>query len=177
MCLQMKEENILIENFHYNSIKKPDDGSVTYFDFEKDFVEDNARCIPMIVRFKLDACGIKLKLSEWSKMEFDERNKLCELACNNDQEFQQYRRYCQQIIFNRTGKEATDLAVEQNPAWANTNELPFLLAEKLKEFSWLISLRRWQLLSNLQRFVLIKLSKPGHENKNFPKAVKEFGLV
>jgi len=110
-------------------------------------------------------------------MEFDERNRLCELGCNNDLEFQQYRRYCQQIIFNRTGKEATDLAVEQNPAWANGNELPSLLAEKLKEFSWLISLRRWQSLSNLQRFVLIKLSKPGHENKNFPKAVKEFGLV
>jgi hypothetical protein len=129
------------------------------------------------VRFKLDACGIKLKLSEWSKMESDERNKLCELECNIDQEFQRYRKYCQQVIFNRTEKEATDLAVEQNPAWANSNELPSLLEEKLKEFSWLISLRRWQSLSNLQRFVLIKLSKPGHENKNFPKAVKEFGLV
>jgi hypothetical protein len=29
----------------------------------------------------------------------------------------------------------------------------------------------------LQRFVLIKLCRPGHENENFPKAVKEFGLI
>jgi len=52
-----------------------------------------------------------------------------------------------------------------------------LFIGKLKEFDWIISLRQWRELSNLQRFVLMKLCKPGHENKNFPKAIKEFGLA
>ena len=34
------------------------------FVFEEDFVEENVRCIPMTVRFKMDAAGIKLKLAE-----------------------------------------------------------------------------------------------------------------
>lgn len=37
-----------------------------FFAFESDFV-DSLRCIPMVVRYKLDTCGIKLKLPEWVK--------------------------------------------------------------------------------------------------------------
>ena len=46
---------------------------IEYFDFEEDFVEKNMRCIPMTVRFKMDATGIKLKLAEWSKFSSAER--------------------------------------------------------------------------------------------------------
>ena len=38
-----------------------------FFEFEADFV-DSWRCIPMQVRYKLDTCGIKLKLAEWNQM-------------------------------------------------------------------------------------------------------------
>jgi hypothetical protein len=149
----------------------------TFFEFEEDFAADNVRCIPMIVRFKLDACGIKLKLSEWSKMTIDERMRLSAMECTTGKEVREYRGYLQQLIAGHTGTAATDLPVDTNPAWANTNKLPVMLVEKLKEFEWHISLQQWKALSNLQRFVLQKLCKPGHENRNFPKAVKEFGLV
>ncbi len=148
-----------------------------YFDFEEDFVEDNVRCIPMIVRFKLDACGIKLKLSEWSKMQISERKILAESKCADSNTILQYREYLQQIIIKRTGAIATDLPVDNNPGWADTEILPGILKEKLTEFDWHISLKQWRKLNNLQRFVLMKLCRPGHENKNFPKAMKEFGLV
>jgi hypothetical protein len=148
-----------------------------FFEFEEDFVEDNVRCIPMVVRFKLDACGIKLKLSEWSKMTTEERNTLTEMACITNEELVQYRNYLRWLIMNHTGTKATELPVELSPLWANTDRLPGMLSEKLAEFNWYVSLQQWQNLSNLQRFALLKLCKPGHENKNFPKAVKEFGLV
>ncbi|MHC5830222.1 MAG: nitrate reductase associated protein, partial [Nostoc sp.] len=32
-------------------------------------------------------------------------------------------------------------------------------------------------LTPLQRFALIKLSRAGHENKNFPTAIAEFHLL
>ncbi len=173
----MKEESASIDNFQCNTVKNMEESEITYFDFEEDFVEDNIRCIPMCVRFKLDACGIKLQLREWSKMSVIERNNLAEIECTTDIAIQRYRDYLKQIIFNRTKNEATELLIEKNPAWRNTYKIPQLLIEKLEEFNWMISLWQWQELSNLQRFILMKLCKPGHEHKNFPKAVNEFGLV
>jgi hypothetical protein len=110
-------------------------------------------------------------------MSIDERRLLSEMACSTMKEIVQYRHYLQQLVIRRAGIAATYQPVEPNPAWANTNELPAVLTEKLAAFNWCVSLQQWQRLSNLQRFVLLKLCKPGHENKNFPKAFKEFGLV
>lgn len=147
-----------------------------YFTFEADFVEDNVRCIPMIVRFKLDACGIKLKLKEWSKMETEERENLATLSCETDQEVADYKKYLIDVIKKHTGETGTEIPVMTNPPWTRVDEIPYPLQEKLKEFNWAISIVQWLKLSELQRFVLLKLSYPGHENANFPKAMREFNL-
>jgi len=148
-----------------------------YFGFEEDFVEDNIRCIPMIVRFKLDACGIKLKLNEWSRMNAAERKVLCETRCLDIDDIMQYRACLERIVLRRTGDCATTIPVEPDPAWADTGKLPDILKNKLAEFNWWLTLQQWASLSNLHRFALLKLCRPGHENRNFPKAMKEFFLV
>jgi hypothetical protein len=168
----MRETDILCPPPYSNSATE-----TVFFDFEEDFAEDNVRCIPMIVRFKLDACGIKLKLQEWSRMNLQERTLLAAMNCVSRQQLQQYRYYLQQLVKKYTGAGATDLPAIENAAWANLEEVPVVLQEKLAEFAWQLSLQQWQHLNNLQRFVLLKLCRPGHENRNFPKAVKEFGLV
>ena len=73
------KENKIIRDFHQAALQDRIGRGFVYFNFEEDFVENNVRCIPMIVRFKLDACGIKLKLSEWSKMVIEERKKYLSL--------------------------------------------------------------------------------------------------
>ena len=80
------------------------------------------------------------------------------------------------VILSHTGEEATNLSVEKNPAWAILDHMEDSLLEKLEEFNWTLSISQWQSLSDLQRFVLLKLSRPNHANKNFPRAMKEFGL-
>jgi len=35
----------------------------------------------------------------------------------------------------------------------------------------------WMALNELQRFALVKLSHPGHEHRNLPQALAEFGLL
>lgn len=35
----------------------------------------------------------------------------------------------------------------------------------------------WAELNELQRFALVKLSHPGHEHRNLPRALAEFGLL
>jgi hypothetical protein len=150
---------------------------IQYFKFEEDFVEDNIRCIPMIARFKLDACGIKLKLSEWSQITEEERNYVSEYPCSSEKEISDYRQYIKTLVRIRTSREAQDMEVDKNPGWANTQSIPEILVQKLLEQDSTITLKQWQCLNDLQRFVLVKLSRPGHENRNFPIAMREFDLV
>ncbi len=150
---------------------------IEYFDFEDDFVEKNIRCIPMIVRFKMDKAGIKLKLAEWSKFDVDQRIELARKPVSNEEEVKQYHVYLAGLVKKHTGKEATGLEIDLKPAWANKEEMPVSVLDKLKEFGWSVSIDQWEALTNLQRFALVKLSREGHESKNFPKAVKEFELV
>ncbi|MBA4055660.1 MAG: nitrate reductase associated protein [Marivirga sp.] len=148
-----------------------------YFKFEEDFVDDDVRCIPMIVRFKLDACGIKLKLAEWSKMTVEERNKLAESSCDTSEEVKTYGRFVQHLVRAHSNQEATSLAIDPAPAWAQLHEVPQVLQGKIAEFNISISLRQWKMLRPLQRFALIKLSAGGHEHKNLYKALHEFQLA
>lgn len=150
---------------------------IEYFDFEEDFVEKNIRCIPMIVRFKMDEAGIKLKLSEWSLFSEEERIALAMMPCDHEDEVIIYHNYLKRLIERYTGNEATALTVNNNPEWCDVKKVPTVLMEKAAEFNWQLTIAQWNRLTILQRFALIKLCRPGHENKNFPKAMKEFKLV
>jgi hypothetical protein len=147
-----------------------------FFSFETDFV-DSLRCIPMQVRYKLDTCGIKLKLADWNHMGIDEREALVELACSTPKEIQTYREHLQNIIIRKTGKAPSELPIEPHPPWMETSTVPAKLQEKAQEMGVSLTVESWSKLTDLQRFALIKLSRPSHENNNFPKAMKEFNLL
>lgn len=146
-----------------------------FFEFEADFVE-SLRCIPMQVRYKLDTSGIKLKLADWHQMSQAEREALIELPCTAETEIQSYRQHLEQLILKRTGIPAKQLPIEPDPAWMDSTNLPASVQEKAQELGLTITTQQWQSLTSLQRFALIKLSRSGHENKNFPRAMAEFNL-
>ena len=146
-----------------------------FFQFESDFVEA-LRCIPMQVRYKLDHCGVKLKLSHWNHFTQDDRQALVALPCEAEAEIQAYRSLLHQLVANRTGGTATDLAIDSAPAWLDVEHLPKEVQAKAEEIGTPISLDRWKTLTSLQRFALIKLSRSSHENNNFLPALQEFGL-
>ena len=148
----------------------------TFFEFEADFVA-SLRCIPMIVRLKLDTCGIKLKLDQWHQFERAEQEQLVNHPCMTPTEVMQYRHYLQDLIRTRTQMEVSELPIEEHPAWFETTQLPSSLQEKLQAAEVTVSVEQWQSLSPLQRFALIKLSRPSHESKNFLPALKEFNLA
>ncbi|MEH1780455.1 nitrate reductase associated protein [Nostoc sp.] len=147
-----------------------------FFQFEADFV-DSLRCIPMQVRCKLDTCGIKLKLPDWNQMTTDERQALVELPCTTETEIQSYHDHIQQLIIGHTGIPAKKLPIEPHPAWLESGIVPISLQEKAQEVGVTLTQQDWAALTPLQRFALIKLSQPGHENKNFPRAIAEFHLL
>jgi hypothetical protein len=146
------------------------------FNFEADFV-DSLRCIPMQVRYKLDTCGIKLKLTEWHRFSHEQRALLVNMLCTTELEMQHYRKFLQDLVWECTGDRATDLAIETNPAWEDISNIPSSVQIKFQEVGAAIALEDWAKLSSLERFVLIKLSRSNHENSNFAPALKEFDLL
>ena len=151
--------------------------NLEYFRFEEDFVEDNIRCIPMIVRYKLDMCGIKLKLREWSHLQPLEREALAAMPCSTQLEVERYRRYLQGLVWNRTGQQAKPLPPIMDAPWDYGKAVPESVLSCLLAHDLGISFLQWNNLRLLQRFALIKLSTSAHEHMNFIKALAEFNLV
>ncbi|MDB9413308.1 nitrate reductase associated protein [Microcystis aeruginosa] len=148
----------------------------TFFDFEAEFVQ-SLRCIPMTVRMKLDTCGVKLKLSHWMQLTQPERMVLVNMACTTAAEIKIYRDFLQKLITEKTGNPAGEVAIDPHPPWLDDSQIPDTVLEKARELQIEISLEQWQKLQSFQRFALIKLSRPSHENLNFYPALKEFHIV
>ncbi|WP_017296365.1 nitrate reductase associated protein [Geminocystis herdmanii] len=147
-----------------------------FFEFEADFVA-SLRCIPMIVRFKLDTCGVKLKLHHWHNFKQLEKEILVNKPCETTAQITEYRQYLRDLVYDKTGEYPKDLDIDQQPLWFKIDSIPVDIQKKVKEFDFELKLYQWQNLQPLQRFALIKLSRPSHENNNFIPALKEFNLL
>ncbi|MEA5533457.1 nitrate reductase associated protein [Crocosphaera sp. XPORK-15E] len=147
-----------------------------FFQFESEFV-DALHCIPMIVRFKLDTCGVKLKLVHWNQFTPEERKVLVVMPCETPKESQEYKDFLQALITDKTGSPAGELPIDSNPFWLDDKTIPDQVQEKAAEFEINLSLEQWEKLTPIQRFALIKLSRSSHENRNFYPALQEFQLI
>jgi len=150
--------------------------STLFFAFENDFV-NTLKCVPMIVRYKLDSCGIKLKLPEWVKFNLDDKETLAYLPCFTPLEIESYGSFVKQLVGKCCGHEVGMLS-EVNDSWNNINEVPEEVQKKTTEWKCpVITIKNWIELDTLQRFALVKLSRSGHEGRNFPIALAEFGII
>lgn len=145
------------------------------FDFERDFAGE-LKCMPMIARLKLDRCGVKLSLKQWNKFSLTQRRALAEGRCDTVEEIDDYGARIVSFI-EAQGDKASRFQVDLNPAWEGSETLPVQIATFAEETGLERPTREdWSCLSPLQRFVLIKLTRPGHENTNLREALREFGL-
>lgn len=144
-----------------------------YFKFESDFV-GTLRCVPMCVRFKLDLAGVKLKLGEWSKLSPAEREYIAALPVDTRAAVQTFRNVI--VILTRIATGAIPSLMDPvNPDW-NDDDVPDQVAEKAVSLGVAVPHESWRGLDELERFALMKLSRPGHEGKNFGPALEEFGV-
>jgi hypothetical protein len=152
-----------------------DDQHRRCFAFEADFVA-NLRCIPMAVRRKLDLAGVKLKLSHWHGLEAQERERL--LAWPDDAAAIVELRVW---LLERSAALADGPAHPLEPAsgaeWQQGERLPDVVVRSCSELGLTLRPGAWGAMEELQRFALVKLSHPGHEHRNLPAAVAEFGLL
>ena len=145
------------------------------FRFEADFAGD-LRCLPMAVRRKLDLAGVKLKLVHWHGLTHDERQRL--LAWPDDGASLGALRHW---LFERSHTlpqgPATSLPPATNTEWQQGQALPEGVAASCRQLGLALQPHSWGSLDELQRFALVKLSHPGHEHRNLPGALQEFGIL
>jgi len=146
-----------------------------FFAFESDFV-NTLKCVPMIVRYKLDSCGVKLKLPEWAKFSLKDKESLAYMPCYTDLEIERYKEFVCRLVIQYYGHQASLLSGVDD-SWNILHEIPTEV--KLKAIEWNcpeITIKNWIEMDMLQRFALVKLSRSGHEGRNFPIALKEFSM-
>ncbi|MEM9164341.1 MAG: nitrate reductase associated protein, partial [Cyanobacteria bacterium P01_F01_bin.4] len=127
--------------------------------------------------FKLDTCGVKLKLNHWNQFSYEERQALVAMPCESAQTATTYREQLQTLVVNYAGAPASTLPIDPVPAWHNPTQIPEQVTTQANQHQLTITPTQWANLTALQRFALIKLSQPSHENRNFLPAMAEFGLV
>jgi len=147
------------------------------FGFEADFAHD-LRCIPMVVRFKLDRCGIKLSLKQWSRFGSENRAGLLIRRCDAPKEVDSYRQTLTNLVESCGGGAVVWLEPDPAPVWADERRVPIPVIEQAaRSGAESPSAGQWARLAPIERFALVKLARSNHDNDNFLPAMREFGLV
>lgn len=147
-----------------------------FFGFESDFV-DAMRCIPMAARLRLDRTGVKLKLNEWSKLAPALRMALSQSPCGSPVEREQWQKEMIGLVVQACGTPPTLLPEPVEEVWEDRGKVPAQVQDQARALGLGVAPAAWAALTPLQRFALVKLSRPGHENRNFRPALEEFGLA
>jgi hypothetical protein len=147
-----------------------------FFAFESD-MERSLGCIPMSARLKLDRCGIKVSLAQWNQFPLDTRYELLHARCEHPRDVAHYRDALCRLIQNIIGDEPKFIPVAERPPWDEA-DIPRQIIEKAVELCINPpTTAQWRSLDTLQRYALIKLTRAGHESRNFMPALREFGLL
>jgi hypothetical protein len=147
------------------------------FAFETDFA-GALYCIPMVVRRKLDQCGVKVSLKQWNRFALDEREQLVAQGCDSSEDVEAYRRCVVSLIEARTQDAAQFVDKDAGLEWNDATQVPARMIAYADNLGVRPpSVAQWAALTPLQRFALFKLTRPGHSNDNFIPAMREFGLI
>jgi len=145
------------------------------FAFEADFTAD-LRCIPMAVRRKLDLAGVKLKLVHWNGLTESERQQL--LAWDDSPgAIEALREHLLTRTCQLAAGQANTLPLPSDEPWQQEQCWPEAVLASCQQLGLAPDANGWSNLNELQRFALVKLSHPGHEHRNLPRALAEFNLV
>jgi hypothetical protein len=150
---------------------------IQFFQFEAEHVK-LLQSVPMIVRFKLDVCGIALTLRTWRRLNLSTRARLVTMPIDSLENVQAYRTLLSDAI-----RDVGDMVVmpeneDTQPAWVDREKIPEVVARTAQaEKVRLRNPRRWANLGPLQRFALVKLTHGTQEKGHFVPALREFGLA
>ena len=143
------------------------------FAFEADFM-GNWRCIPLCVRRKLDLAGIKLKLRHWLALDHRERQRLVDWL-DDPENLRTFAMHLKQRTADMADGPVGELPITQAPPWRQ-EQPPADVTAALQSIGQTLNQGQWCRLSELERFALCKLVRPGHDHHNLVYALAEFNV-
>ncbi|MCY4055460.1 MAG: nitrate reductase associated protein [Cyanobacteria bacterium MAG CAR4_bin_6] len=143
------------------------------FAFEADFM-GSWRCIPLCVRRKLDLAGVKLKLRHWLALDHQERQRLVDWLDGPD-DLRALAAHLKQRTAAMADGPVGALPIPRTPPWRQAQP-PETVAAALQPMGRAMDCDQWRRLSELERFALCKLARPGHDHHNLVHALAEFNL-
>lgn len=144
------------------------------FAFEADFM-GSWRCIPLCVRRKLDLSGIKLKLRHWLALDQHERQALVNWP-DGPEDLRDFAVHLKQRTAEMVDGPVGELPVPPAPPWQQLQP-PAGVSAALQAMGQTMGQGQWQQLSELERFALCKLARPGHDHHNLVHALAEFSIT
>jgi|SRR5690606_6120968 len=147
------------------------------FQFEQDKYYALRR-IPMAMRIKLDLAGYKLSIRDWSKFSRPDREALAAMAYETDEQLHAFRTRVKALVAAIQG-DSTEMPPCPRPApWEITEHVPEPTRELIAaQGAAPPTVAQWAAFSPLQRYALVKLTRPGAKNEKLPAALREFGLL
>lgn len=143
--------------------------------FEAEYA-DSLAFIPLAVRRKLDLAGAKISLSQWSALSFDARRALLLDPVSETTSASLWKSLLDASLREAGAEGSKAIAVDESPSWNDLRRVPHDVTAQASSVGIQIPLEAWASLDELFRFALAKLSRPGHENRNFLAAVREAGI-
>lgn len=159
------------------------------FGFEIDSSEDFTY-IPMIVRFHLDRCGLRISLDQWQRLPLDDRRRLARFPVaagaapdmapdrENPEAEAGFGEALARMLHAQGADAAETFEPEAAPGWADRAAVPPALAAQCALAGLPApSTAQWAALGPFERYVLAKLSRKPKLNHDFIPAMREFALA
>ncbi len=137
------------------------------FAFEAD-LRGSLRRFPMIARHKLTVCARRIALEDWQRLSLDERVLLAAHPIESVDERAAYCSALDAMMLFRCGCCAAADDREDDEGWGVTGEVPQRVLMQCRASGVPpIPAELWSRLTELERFSLWALSRPGHRNRGF----------
>ncbi len=126
------------------------------FDFETDLTDD-LELIPITVRRKLDASGVKLHLEEWRRLTLAERRALCHLPIATDEEAAVFAAILTEMVSRACGRPPESIAPNRALADPAASPIPSKVVELIGKHR--LDASGWEKFDFDERYALIKLAR------------------
>lgn len=143
------------------------------YQFESEIYPALSR-IPLHVRLKLDLTGVKISLKSWLAFSLEERNVLCHLPVETEEEKKTFASYLGILSRRYLGEEAALVPPVTDPPWDDLTRIPDTVQARSKETGQAVTLKEWSQWNLCQRYALFKLSVSKNEPEQFFAALREF---
>src|SRR5690606_16727110 len=131
------------------------------FQFEQDKYYALRR-IPMAMRIKLDLCGYKLSIRDWSKFSRPAREALAAMPYETAAQLPAFHERVRELVTAIQGDSTETLPCPRPAPWEITDHAPELTRELIAAQGGIpLVPEQWAAFSLLQRYALVKLTRAG----------------